>query len=399
MRKGGRRGCFGRKVLAGAGIVMACLTGMTLPVKAAENTAEKENQEGIRTEEYIWQQMEDYDLREIENGFEDLFPDYGLDMNELFSRILEGKVTDALSLFAGDIKEGIKKEIAGMKEIIICILVIGIISSLFSGFSDLFAGGQISQVGFYFLYLFLMAVLTRAFVFVSGTAVDTIENIVLFVKLFIPTWIMAVGASAGSATAVFYYQMLLLGAYFIESFLLSVLVPFVYSYVILALLNGIWAEERLALLLDFVKKVIVTSLKVVMGVITGFSMVQAVILPVLDGLKISALRKAVSAIPGVGGVAEGITELVIGSAVLIKNSLGVLLLVLLLLACLMPLVRILTVAGLVKLGAAVTGMISDKRISGCADRVGEGCFLLFRCVFTAAALFIIIIGVLAYTVK
>ena len=118
-----------------------------------------------------------------------------------------------------------------------------------------------------------------------------------------------------------------------------------YSYVILALLNGIWAEERLTLLLDFVKKAIVTALKVVMGMITGFSMVQAVILPVVDKLKISAFRKAVSAIPGVGGVAEGITELVIGSAVLIKNSLGVLMLVLLLAACAMPLVRILTVQG------------------------------------------------------
>ena len=172
-----------------------------------------------------------------------------------------------------------------------------------------------------------------------------------------------------------------------------------YSYVILALLNGIWAEERLTLLLDFVKKAIVTALKVVMGMITGFSMVQAVILPVVDKLKISAFRKAVSAIPGVGGVAEGITELVIGSAVLIKNSLGVLMLVLLLAACAMPLVRILTVAWLVKLGAAVTGIISDKRISGCADRVGEGCFLLLRCVFTSAAFFVIIIGVVAYTVK
>ena len=151
--------------------------------------------------------------------------------------------------------------------------------------------------------------------------------------------------------------------------------------------------------MDFIKKAIITALKVIMGMITGLSMVQAVIVPVVDRLKISAFRRAVSAIPGVGGVAEGITELVIGSAVLIKNSLGILLLVLILAVCLLPLVRIVAVAGLVKLGAALTGIMSDKRISGCADRVGEGCFLLFRCVFTAAALFLIVIGVVAYTVK
>lgn len=377
----------------------ACGTALAADGRAADEKGPTDEGAEREMEAFIWQQMDEYDLQEIEDGFSELFPQYRLDMDLLFAQILEGKVLDAISLFAGGIRESVTAEFLGMKEILICILVIGLISSLFSNFADIFAGGQISQTGFYFLYLFLMAVLTRAFVSVSQTAADTIENIVLFVKLFIPTWFVSVGAASGTATAVFYYQMMLLGAYFIESFLMTALLPFVYSYVILALLNGIWAEERLTLLLDFIKKAIVTALKVIMGMITGLSMVQAVIVPVVDRLKISAFRKAVSAIPGVGGVAEGITELVIGSAVLIKNSLGILLLVLILAVCLLPLIRILAVAGLVKLGAAVVGMISDKRISGCADRVGEGCFLLFRCVFTAAALFLIVIGVVAYTVK
>lgn len=348
---------------------------------------------------YIWEQMDNYDLQEIEDGFTSLFPDYQIDMEAMFDLIIRGKITDAGGIFLNGIMEGIKGELAGMKGIMAGIVVIGIISSLFSGFSDIFAGQQISQAGFYFLYLFLMAILTKAFVYISRVSVTAIENIVLFVKLFIPTWLMAVGASSGSVTAAFYYEVMLLAAYLIESFLISAIIPFVYSYVVLALLNGIWAEERLTLLLDFVKKGIGFSLKALMGIIMGLSMVQAVIVPVVDGLKISTFRKAVSAIPGIGSVAEGVTELVIGSAVLIKNSMGVLFLVLLLLACLLPLIKILMAAGLVKLGAAITGIVSDKRISGCADRVGEGCILLFRCVFTAVSLFLIVVAVVAYTVR
>ncbi len=104
-------------------------------------------------------------------------------------------------------------------------------------------------------------------------------------------------------------------------------------------------------------------------------------------------------IPGIGGVAEGVTELMLGSAVLIKNSMGVFLLILLLCACIMPLFKILVVTGTVKLAAALTGIVSDKRLSLCADRVGEGCFLLFRCVFTSVALFIIVIAVVSYTIS
>ena len=348
---------------------------------------------------YIFEQMNQYDLGELEKGFLSLFPEYRIDMEELFSMILQGKITDAAGLFLESFLSGVRGEISGMKGVLIGILVIGIASSLFSNFADIFSGGHVSETGFYFLYLFLVAFLTKAFLHISEIAGETIQNVVLLIRLFIPTWFLSVGASSGGTTAAFYYQMMLFTAYLVESLLLSAVLPFVYSYVILALLNGIWAEERLSLLLDFLKKAIEFVLKLIMSIIAGLSLVQAVIAPVVDELKISFLRKAVSGIPGIGAASEGVTELVIGSAVLIKNSLGVLLLFLLLLSCAVPLLKILAVAGIVKLGAAVTGIVSDKRISGCADRVGEGCFLVLRCVFTAVALFIIVVAIVAYTVR
>ena len=192
---------------------------------------------------------------------------------------------------------------------------------------------------------------------------------------------------------------MLVVAYLVESFLLHGLLPFIYSYVILALLNGIWAEERLSLLLDFLKKGILFAQKIVMGIITGLSLVQAVIVPVLDGLKISAFRKAVSILPGVGNAAESMAELVIGSAVLIKNSLGILFLLLILFLCILPVCKIFLAGALMKFGAALSGIVSDKRISGCADKVGEGCFLLLRCLFTSVALVMIVIGIVAYTIR
>ena len=64
-----------------------------------------------------------------------------------------------------------------------------------------------------------------------------------------------------------------------------------------------------------------------------------------------------------------------------------------------PVIQILVITLTMKLGAAVTGIVSDKRISGCVDRVGEGCFLLLRCVLTAMALFLIVIAVVAYTLS
>lgn len=377
-------------ILAG---VIFCSFFFEMRAQAAENDEEEAEFS------YIDNWLSSYDMSSIDQGVDDLFPGVDVDVNELLSMIMKGEILEAFSLLIEQVKGAAAGEIKGIRQVFIYILILGVVSALFSGFSDLFVGDKIAQAGFYFLYLFLMVILTKVFLTVSEIAATAVENIVLFVKLFIPTYFTAVGAAQGAASAVYYYQMMLVIAYLVESFLNTVLIPFIYGYVMLALLNGLWAEEKLALLLEFIEKGIVLALKVSMGAVTGLSLVQAVIVPVASQLKISAMRKAISAIPGVGGVAEGVTELVLGSAVLIKNSMGVLLLVLLLGACILPLFKILIVTGTVKLGAAITGIVSDKRIAACTDRVGIGCLLLLRCVFTSMALFIIVIAVVSYTVS
>ncbi len=354
----------------------------------------------VRSEfEYIDSWFSTSDLDSINEGMDSLFPGINLDAKQLLSMIINGQVIDAFKMLTGQIKDSLWGELSGLRQIFLYILILGVVSALFSEFSDLFAGQQIAQTGFYFLYLFLMVILTKVFLYVSEIASDTMESIALFVKLFIPTYSVVVGTAQGSASGVYYYQLMLMVAYLVESFLNAVLIPFIYSYIVLALLNGLWTEEKLTLLLDFIEKGILLALKISMGAVTGLSLVQAVIVPVASGLKISAMRKAIAAIPGIGGVTEGVTELVLGSAVLIKNSMGVLLLILLFGACLMPLLKILIVTGTVKLGAAITGIVSDKRVSLCADRVGGGCLLLLRCVCTSVILFIIVIAVISYTVS
>ena len=285
---------------------------------------------------YISDWLSSCDMGSVNEGMENLFPGFGLDGKELLEMVMEGRAWEAFKKLLGEVRDSLAGEIGGLKQILVYILVLGIVSALFAEFSDLFAGEQIAQAGFYFLYLFLMVILTKVFLFVSEIASGAVENIVLFIKLFIPTYFIAVGAAQGTAAAAYYYQLMLILAYLAESFLNKVLIPLIYSYVMLALLNGLWAEEKLSLLLDFIAKGIGIMLKVSLGAVTGLSLVQAVIVPVASGLRISAMRKVVSAIPGIGSVAEGVTELMLGSAVLIKNSMGVLLLILIAGACILP---------------------------------------------------------------
>lgn len=339
----------------------------------------------------------EYGLEELNRNLSKLFPDIEWNMKALFEQIVSGDVWGALVLFAKQFFSSIGQQADGLKNMVVWLLILGIVSALFARFGDLFESRQISELSFYFLYLLLISVLVRGYMEMADIAGQAVENIVLFMQLFIPTYLVAVGAASGSATAYGYYQVIMLLLYGIEKLMVLIVLPCIHGYVFLVFMNGIWGEDRLVLLMEFLKKGITLGMKAAIGMITGISLFQSMILPAVDSLKNTTLQKAVGAIPGIGDAADGITQIVMGSAVLIKNSIGVVLLLLLLVMCAVPVLKIALVACAYKGCAALMGMTGDKRICECTDQVGDGGMLLLRATLTVIALFMIIIAIAAYT--
>ncbi|MBD5530157.1 MAG: hypothetical protein HDR02_17405 [Lachnospiraceae bacterium] len=340
----------------------------------------------------IW---EEYGLDQLQQGLSDLFPGSTFSLRQVFSQILQGDVLGAIRDILNAMLGDIGGQLAGMRNVLLWLVMLGIVSALMSHFMEIFDKHQIADISFYFMYLLLTAVLLASFGQTVQVATDTMENILVFIRLLVPTYLMAVGVASGTTTAGASHQLVLLLIYGVERVLVGGLLPFIYSYVLLAVVNGIWIEEKLSLLMELLEKAIKAALKTIIGVVTGISVFQAVITPVIDTAKSSTLQKVVSAIPGIGGAADSVVSLVIGSAVVIKNSIGVVLLILLVSMCLAPLLQILLTACCLKLAAAVMGIVSDKRITACTNKVGEGSMMLLRITGTALLLFLISISVVA----
>ena len=215
----------------------------------------------------------------------------------------------------------------------------------------------------------------------------------MFIKLLVPAYLISVGVSAGAVTAGASYQLMLFAVYGVEYILASGILPLIYSFAMLSVVNGVWIEEKLSFLIELLEKIIGWVLKGALGAVTGIGFFQALIAPVVDSARSSALQKLLSAIPGVGAAASGVAELVLGSAVVIRNSIGMVLLLLLLLLCAIPLLKMAVIAGMIKCAAAFMGIVSDKRITSCANRTGDACLLLLRTTGTAVLLFLVAIAV------
>jgi stage III sporulation protein AE len=88
-------------------------------------------------------------------------------------------------------------------------------------------------------------------------------------------------------------------------------------------------------------------------------------------------------------------EVAIGTAVLVKNGIGMAGAVICVALCIVPLAQSACIVLVYKLAAAVIQPVSDKRIVGCIETVGEGCRMLLRVIFTTGLLFLLTIAVVS----
>ena len=166
---------------------------------------------------------------------------------------------------------------------------------------------------------------------------------------------------------------------------------------LLSLLEGL--QERLDILIDLLTKALGWGLKGALGAVAGLHFLQALLGPALDSVKGSVFQKIITAIPGIGGGAESIFQLALGSAAVIKNSVGILLLLFLLVLCMAPLVKLFLAAMVLKAAAALMGIVCDRRLSKNVDRAGEAVLLLAKITGTAMLFFLITIAMTAVSVR
>lgn len=340
----------------------------------------------------IWR---DYGLEELQAGLDSLFPQNQLSLQNVLENVLSGNITGVIGDIFLSLSQGIIQQLAGFKNIFVWLILLGIAASVMSHFADVFQKSQIADLSYYFMYLLLAAVLLKCFIYTSQVGLQVIENIVHFITMSIPAFLLAVGVATGTTTVSAYSFLLVWIIYGVQQVLGKIVYKMISAYIVITLLNGIWIEERLALLADFLKKLVLLVLKVAMGLVTGISVFQTLITPVIDSAKSSLFQKALSSIPGIGDVSDGVIGMVLGSALIIKNTIGVVVLIALLVLCAIPMLQIFAMAWMLRVVAAVLGVISDKRLVECTNKVGEGCMLMLRTAATALVLFFIVICMLA----
>lgn len=327
-------------------------------------------------------------IRDLEH----FMPTFGDMFKEFYRQLISGGELPGLSVIWNLIKGTIQDNIQDIMGVFASLLIIGILSSILTRCSDIFKNRQVSELAFYFTYLYAVILLLNVFYVIVETAVLLVENIITFTQLLIPAFYIAVAMCYASVTAGAFYQLNLLLLYAVEIIFPEVIIPLITCFVFISVISGSTEDDRFGELAALMKRGVSLLIKVCITTVTGVGIMKSLIHPVADGVQYTMFQKTIAAIPGIGDVTDSVSKMFLGSALLIKNSIGIVALILMIVLVSAPLTKIFLLAGMIKISSAFVGIFGDKRLTRCIDRVSEGGFLILKAALAVVMIFFIIIA-------
>ena len=343
-------------------------------VYAAAQTEQKEDSSVQILQENL---MEEIQIDDVQKMLDEIMDDHVFSVREALMNIINGEDPVSKETVRSFLYSLFFSDIENEKGLILKLLLVIFIAAVLAEFADVFGNGQAGSISFYIVYLALFTMLMENFSRLGSTLTNWLLGLTDFMKVLSPAYFMTVAASTGSSTAAAFYEGILLANLFLPAVNLSLL---------LKMVNYLSKEEMLTKMAELLDVAVNWGLKTLLGAIVGLQIVRNMVSPVMDAMKRSAVGKAASAIPGIGNAVTAVTELVLTSAVMVRNSFGAVIVILLLLIGAGPIIHYGSLSLVYRFLAAIAQPISDKRVVGALSTMGEGCAMLLKLLLTAEVL-------------
>ncbi len=339
--------------------------------------------------------LAEFDFNEIEKNLDRMFPQEKISFSDVFSALMSGNMTETIRIFLRFLTDQISYEFDYNRRSLVFVLMTALTAAVFSNFAGAFKSRQISDISFYIMYMLLITLCLTSFRISAEGLEDRLNALVDFMRVLCPSYFLAVAFASGSVTSLFFYNVILFLIYVVELVIVRFLLPVVNIYIMVRVLGNLTGEDFLSEFADLIRKAVSWILKTLLICVVSVNVVQGLLAPAIDAVKRSALTRTAEALPWVGNAVGGVAEVVLGTAVLIKNGIGMAGAVITIAICAVPILQMLIMAFMYKLAAALVQPVSDKRITTCISGISEGYEIMVKVIFTAGLLFMITIAIVA----
>ena len=350
-------------------------------------------------ETVIEEQLESMDLSQLENMMDESTKSSGvfenMSVNDIVNNLLNGeplfdsdKILDNLAdLFLLEVKSAV---FLGCEILVVCIVI-----GLLTNFSDSFGSKTVSSLGTVICSCVIIALCIGNFHQTYEYCQDTMNTMTTSMEILLPILIPLLIAMGGISSGGI-LNPAIAGAVTGFNFIMQhIVLPLVFLSAVFILINSITEKDYVKKLSVFLRKGAIFLTGLVITVFSGLTAIQGIVTKSADGILINTTKFSLdNFIPIVGGFAADSLDMVISCVGLIKNSIGIIGIIIIISLLIIPVIKILAVAVIYKILAIAAEPITTKNISDCLNEIGTAAITMTVVLGASALMFLIFITII-----
>ncbi|GAA0780368.1 stage III sporulation protein AE [Hathewaya limosa] len=297
-------------------------------------------------------------------------------------------------------KKYIFKEIGSTMKLMSVLIIIALICSLLKQLEDAFSNNNISSIAYFTCFATMVIVIAKSFYVGIDLARSSIEGISNFMYAIIPVLMMLLGG-LGNASQVMFMDPIIIASINIGGTIISkIVLPLIILSFVLNFVNNLSKDYKVNNLSSLIKNSVMWLQGGVLTIFVTLLTIRSMTASTMDEITVKTAKFAVDTfVPIVGSSLSDAISTVAGYGILLKNGVGTLGMVILILIMIAPIVKLFCMAALYKITGAIVQPISDEKLVNCINSTGNCLILVMASLICITVMNFIMIAILTATGK
>ncbi|WP_312471808.1 stage III sporulation protein AE [Neobacillus sp.] len=369
-------------------------------VQAAEESKDtKDTSNPLSPQELVDNQLKTLDITELKQFWEDITNKYGGFLPEsqkgsLYDFVKGDKKFSIKQWGQGVLKYAFQEFVANGK-LLGSLIMLTIFSMFLQSMQNAFEKSAISKIAYSIIYMVLVILALNSFHIAISYTNEAIGTMISFVLALVPLLLALIAASGGLVSAAFFHPVILFLMNMSGMFMQYVILPLLFLATLLSIVSTMSEQYKVSQLAALLRNWSIGLMGLFLTVFLGVISVQGASAAVTDGVTIRTAKFVTgNFIPVIGRMFTDATDTVVSASVLLKNTVGIAGVAILLIIVAFPAIKILMIAFIYKMAAAILQPLGGGPVIKCLDIISKSVIYVFAALGIVSLMFFLSITVI-----
>lgn len=275
------------------------------------------------------------------------------------------------------------------------IVVLTVFGMILETIQSAFERQTISKVAYAVSYMVLVIIAINSFTVAIGYAKSAIGDMIGFMTAMIPLLLALLASMGNVVTVTVLHPLIVFMIHTVGTLIYAIVFPLLFFSAVLHIVSAVSERYQVTQLADLLRNAAVVLLGVFVTVFLGVVSIQGATGAVTDGVTIRTARYVASNfVPVVGRLFSDATDTVLSASLLVKNAVGIAGVVILILFCAFPAIKILTLALIYKVSAAVMQPLGASPIGSTLQTISKSMVYVFAALAAVGLMFFLAVTIM-----